>query len=138
MSDAGLDRFVTAQDRHWDAIRAEIAAGRKTSHWMWYVFPQLAGLGRSPTAQHYALAGPDEARAYLDHPVLGPRLRDCAGLLCALPGDDPVAVFGPVDALKLRSSMTLFDTVAPNDLFAEVLDKYYGGAPDHRTQSLLA
>lgn len=132
-----LDRFVAAQDRHWEAIRAEIAAGRKTSHWMWYVFPQIAGLGRSPTAQHYALAGEDEARAYLDHPVLGARLRDCAELLCGLPGEDPVAIFGPVDALKLRSSMTLFDRVAPDDVFGRVLAQYYGGAPDPRTLELL-
>ena len=134
---ADLERFVTAQDRHWDAIRAEIAAGRKTSHWMWYVFPQLAGLGRSPTAQHYALEGPEEARAYLAHPVLGARLRESASLLCDLPGDDPEAIFGPVDALKLRSSMTLFDRVAPNDVFARVLEKYHGGAPDPRTEALL-
>lgn len=134
---AGLDRFVTAQNRHWDAIRAEIAAGRKTSHWMWYVFPQLAGLGRSPTAQHYALEGPEEARDYLAHPVLGARLRESAGLLCDLSGNDPVAIFGSVDALKLRSSMTLFDRIAPKDVFAQVLGKYYGGAPDPRTEALL-
>ena len=132
-----LDRFVAAQDRHWTAIRSEIAAGRKTSHWMWYVFPQLSGLGRSPNAQHYALADIDEARSYLGHPVLGERLRDCARLLCGLPGDDPVAVFGPVDALKLRSSMTLFDRVSPGDVFARVLAQYYGGQPDPRTLALL-
>src|SRR5579885_2945306 len=112
MEDAfDLARFVDAQDRgatYATAVR-ELRAGRKRAHWMWFVFPQVAGLGHSPTARHYALSGVDEARAYLDHPVLGPRLRECAAALLALPGSDPVAVLGSVDSMKLRSSMTLFE-----------------------------
>lgn len=132
-----LDRFVAAQDRHWQTILAELRAGRKRSHWMWYVFPQLRGLGRSPTAEHYGLDGIAEARAYLAHPVLGARLRDCAGLLLAAGPDDPKAILGSVDALKLRSSMTLFDRVEPGTVFGEVLDRFYTGTPDSRTLAML-
>ena len=130
------DRFVTAQDAGgtYDAAVRELRAGRKTSHWMWFVFPQVAGLGRSSTAQHYALAGLPEARAYLAHAVLGPRLVAAARALLELPGSDPVAVLGSVDALKLRSSMTLFDRADPTGpVFAEVLDRYFGGVPDEAT-----
>ena len=110
MSEAfDLERFVAAQDGgvHERAL-AELRAGRKTSHWMWFVFPQLDGLGRSPTAQAYAIRSLAEARAYLEHPLLGPRLRECCEALLAAEADDPAAVMGAVDALKLRSSMTLF------------------------------
>jgi len=133
-----LNRFVVAQDRHWDAILAELRGGRKQSHWMWYVFPQLRGLGRSPTSEHYGLDGMAEARAYLSHPVLGARLRDCAGLLLAAGPDDPEAILGPVDALKLRSSMTLFDRVEPDAIFRDVLRRFYAGSSDSRTLELLA
>jgi uncharacterized protein (DUF1810 family) len=137
-ADEGLERFVEAQDAHgtYPAALAELRRGRKVSHWMWFVFPQVAGLGRSPTAQHYALAGLDAATAYLRHPVLGARIRESAGVLLALPGDDPVAVFGPLDAQKLQSSMTLFAAAAPEDpVFADVLEKYFGGVPDEGTTS---
>jgi uncharacterized protein (DUF1810 family) len=105
---------------------------------MWFVFPQVAGLGRSATAQHYALGGLAEARAYLAHPVLGPRLTECARALTALDGSDPVAVFGGIDAQKLRSSMTLFAAAAPDEpLFGQVLDRYFGSTPDPATTSRL-
>ena len=135
-----LQRFVEAQDAGgtYDAAVRELRAGRKTSHWMWFVLPQLAGLGRSATARHYALAGADEALAYLAHPVLGPRLRECAQALLALPTCDPVAVLGSVDAQKLRSSMTLFAAVAPDEpVFREVLDRCFDGAADRLTLELL-
>ena len=135
-----LERFVTAQDddRTYDAALAELRAGRKTSHWMWFVFPQLAGLGRSPTAQRYALADRAEARAYLDHPVLGPRLREATAAVAALPDADPEQVLGPVDALKLRSSMTLFALAAPEEeLFDRVLQQWWAGEPDRLTVRLL-
>ena len=131
-----LQRFVAAQDAGgtYDAALAELRAGRKHSHWMWFVLPQVAGLGRSGTARHYALPGVGAARAYLDHPVLGPRLRECARVLADLPGHDPVAVMGPVDAVKLRSSMTLFARAAPDEtVFPEVLDRYFGGEQDPGT-----
>ena len=132
-----LEHFVAAQDAQGtydDALR-ELRSGRKTTHWMWFVFPQLAGLGRSAMAQRYALAGLDEARAYLAHPVLGARLRECAQALLELPGSDPVAVLGPVDAQKLHSSMTLFALASDDGLFREVLDRYFGGALDPGTTS---
>lgn len=136
-----LQRFVDAQDAggtYAGALR-ELRAGRKTSHWMWFVFPQLAGLGRSGTARRYALGGADEARAYLDHPDLGPRLRECATALTSLGVTDPVAVLGTVDAQKLRSSMTLFATVAPGEpVFREVLDRCFDGQDDPLTLALLA
>jgi uncharacterized protein (DUF1810 family) len=134
----GLERFVAAQDAGgtYDGALAELRRGRKVSHWMWFVFPQVAGLGRSPTAQRYAVAGRDEAMAYLRHPVLGPRLRECAAALLSLPGSDPVAVLGPVDAQKLQSSMTLFAAAAPDEeVFTDVLRKYFGGASDEGTTS---
>jgi uncharacterized protein (DUF1810 family) len=136
--DFDLERFVRAQDDGgtYESAVAELRSGRKRSHWMWFVFPQVAGLGSSPMAQHFALSGLDEARAYLAHPVLGPRLVEAARVLTGLPGGDPVAVFGPVDALKLRSSMTLFARAADGEaVFAGVLAQYYGGAEDPATLS---
>ena len=136
----GLQRFVEAQDAGgtWAAALGELRAGRKTTHWMWFVFPQLAGLGRSATARHYAVRGTDEARAYLAHPVLGPRLVACAGALLALDACDPVAVLGSTDAQKLRSSMTLFAVVAPGEpAFRAVLDRCFAGREDPLTVSLL-
>jgi uncharacterized protein (DUF1810 family) len=129
-----LQRFVTAQDGVYDAAVRELRAGRKTSHWMWFVFPQIAGLGRSPMAQRFAIGSLDEARAYLAHPVLGPRLLECAEILTELAGTSAQDVFGGIDALKLRSSMTLFARAAPDQpLFGEVLDRYFGGEPDSAT-----
>ncbi|MFO1305024.1 MAG: DUF1810 domain-containing protein [Burkholderiales bacterium] len=133
-----LERFVAAQRSNYDDALAELRAGRKTSHWMWYVLPQLRGLGRSPMAQRYGIESLDEARAYLAHPVLGSRLRACVDAVNALPGDDPVSVLGAVDAAKFRSCLTLFLAAAPGDpAFAAALAKYYGGHEDERTLALL-
>ncbi len=134
-----LERFVRAQDGgvYEQALR-ELRAGAKRGHWMWFVFPQVAGLGRSSTAQHYALSGLEEARAYLAHPVLGPRLVECAQALLELSGRDPVRVLGSVDAVKLRSSMTLFEAAAPDDrVFAEVLERWFDGERDEATTTRL-
>ena len=129
-----LQRFVTAQDPMLDRVREELRRGRKSSHWMWFVFPQVAGLGSSPTAQHYAISGLDEARAYLAHPVLGPRLVECARLAVAVEGRSAREVFGYPDDLKLRSSMTLFARAAPDEpAFAGVLDRFFDSEPDPRT-----
>ena len=133
---ADLQRFVAAQDRGGTYAQAlgELRRGRKSGHWMWFVFPQVAGLGRSPTAQYYAISGRDEAAAYLAHPVLGARLRECAEVLAGLDTHDPVDVLGSVDAVKLRSSMTLFDAVAADEpVFADVLDQYFAGERDQAT-----
>jgi uncharacterized protein (DUF1810 family) len=134
-----LQRFVDAQDADgtFDRALGELRAGRKTSHWMWFVFPQLAGLGRSAMAQRYAISGPDEARGYLAHPVLGPRLLSCARALTELDTADPVAVLGGIDAQKLHSSMTLFAAVSDEPAFGAVLDQYFGGVPDPGTTALL-
>ncbi|MBX7434608.1 DUF1810 domain-containing protein [Mycobacterium sp. Y57] len=130
-----LQRFVTAQERVYDAALSELRAGRKRTHWIWFVFPQLAGLGSSPTAARYAISGLDEARAYLRHDVLGPRLRECCEALLAVTDRSADQIFGWPDVLKVRSSMTLFGIaaqVAGDDrgVFASVLDKYYAGLPD--------
>ena len=134
-----LTRFLEAQNSGATYERAyeELRHGRKTSHWMWFVFPQVAGLGRSATAQRYAIHSLAEARAYLDHPVLGDRLRESARLV-AETADEPGTVFGPVDAMKLRSCMTLFARAAPEEsVFADVLGRHYGGEPDELTERLL-
>lgn len=129
-----LDRFVEAQDRIFDDVRAELSAARKTSHWMWFVFPQIQGLGLSPTARLYAISSKEEARAYLAHPVLGARLLEVCGILAGLSGKSAHDIFGSPDDLKLRSSLTLFAEVSRNDsVFRGLLEKYYGGAPDPRT-----
>lgn len=136
---ADLSRFVEAQATTYQTALAELRRGRKASHWMWFVFPQIQGLGSSPTARFYAIADLAEARAYLDHPVLGPRLREVVAVINALPGDDAHAVFGSPDDLKLRSCLTLFQAVAPNEpAFGQALAKYFGGAPDPRTLERLA
>jgi uncharacterized protein (DUF1810 family) len=138
-----LSRFVTAQESGgtYAAALGELRAGRKRSHWMWFVFPQIAGLGRSGMAQHYAISGVSEARAYLAHPVLGPRLLECARALTDLPTTDPAQVFGPVDAMKLRSSMTLFahaaEEPAAREAFRAVLEQYFHGEDDEATTSRL-
>ncbi len=138
---SGLERFVEAQDAHgtYEAAVAELRAGRKTSHWMWFVFPQLAGLGRSQTARHYAIASLAEARDYLAHPTLGPRLIAAAQVLAGHTDRSAEQILGGVDALKLRSSMTLFARADPaQPVFAQVLDRFYGGEADQATDDLLA
>ena len=137
MSGADLDRFVAAQAGVYDQALAELTAGRKRTHWMWFIFPQIAGLGSSPAAQRYAIPSLDEARAYLAHPVLGPRLRECARALLAVDGRSARDILGHPDDLKLRSSMTLFARAADDpEVFQAVLDRYYDG-PDPRTLTLL-
>ncbi len=133
-----LERFVAAQDGIYPQVLAELSAGRKRSHWMWFIFPQLAGLGYSATAQHYAISGLGEARAYLEHPLLGPRLRECSALVLAVQGATVHGIFGSPDNMKFHSSMTLFAQAAPDEaLFRDCLDKYFGGVPDQATLSLL-
>ncbi|KSB90569.1 calpastatin [Caulobacter vibrioides] len=133
-----LTRFLDAQAAAYPAALAELRGGRKRTHWMWFVFPQVEGLGRSPTARFYAIAGLDEARAYLAHPVLGARLIACVEAILALPGDDAHAVFGAPDDLKLRSSLTLFSAAAPDEpRFRAALDKYFGGRDDPQTLARL-
>ena len=133
-----LQRFVTVQEPVCGDVLDELRAGRKQTHWMWFVFPQLAVLGRSSMARHYGLSGLEEAKAYLAHPVLGPRLVECCRLLLQLHGHDPVAVFGAVDAMKLRSCNTLFAEAAPAEaVFREGLAKYYGGNADPLTTAAL-
>ena len=140
MSDVDLERFVRAQDQRgtYDDAIGELRRGRKTSHWMWFVFPQVAGLGSSPTAQHYAISGLDEARAYLAHPVLGPRLLESCRVVLDIEGSSAEEVFGSTDAMKLRSSMTLFLRADPDErAYADVLARFFGGEPDERTDELL-
>lgn len=133
-----LDRFVTAQAGLYAQILGELRGGRKQSHWMWFVFPQLAGLGRSPTARFYAIQSAAEARAYLAHSLLGPRLRECVGALLGHRRSSAEAIFDPVDAMKLRSSMTLFEAVAPDPApFAAVIQAFFGAERDEATLSLL-
>ena len=133
-----LQRFIAAQENSFDAALAELRAGSKQSHWMWFIFPQLAGLGRSPTAQYYGIASLDEARAYLGHPVVGPRLRQCLDALLRWEGRrSPKQILGPTDALKLRSSLTLFDRVEPESRFERALLAFYGGDRDERTLAML-
>lgn len=136
---AGLERFVEAQAPVIDQVLAELEAGRKRTHWMWFVFPQLAGLGQSAMARHFAIADLDEARRYLAHPVLGPRLIRCTELVNGHAGLTAHAIFGSPDDLKLRSSMTLFGAADPGrDVFQTALDRFYDGEPDERTLALLA
>jgi uncharacterized protein (DUF1810 family) len=136
-----LERFVAAQDAGgtYDRAMAELRAGRKVSHWMWFVFPQIAGLGRSATAQEFAISSLDEARAYLRHPVLGPRLAGSARILTEVAGRSAEQIFGSLDAQKLRSSMTLFLRADPDGSagFAQVLSLYFDGQPDPGTDRLL-
>ncbi|WP_193048086.1 DUF1810 domain-containing protein [Mycolicibacterium baixiangningiae] len=129
-----LQRFVDAQEPVYDTVIGELRAGRKRSHWIWFVFPQLRGLGRSATAQHYGIASREEAVAYLAHDLLGPRLRECTRLVLAIEGRSIGEVFGSPDDLKVRSSMTLFARcTGDNADFLGVLDKFYGGAEDPAT-----
>lgn len=138
--DFNLQRFVDAQDRDgtYERALAELRRGRKRGHWIWFVFPQIQGLGSSETARHYAISSLDEATAYLKHPVLGPRVVEAAEALLSLPTRDAAEVLGDLDAMKLRSSMTLFARVkeaAP--VFARVIAEFYGGQPDAATERLL-
>jgi uncharacterized protein (DUF1810 family) len=133
-----LARFVAAQEGVYDGALAELRRGLKTGHWIWFIFPQIAGLGSSPTAQRYAITGLDEARAYLAHPVLGPRLRECARTVAELADRTAEQVFGELDAMKLRSSMTLFHRADPDEpVFASVLAHFYGGVADEATDRRL-
>lgn len=133
-----LERFVRAQAPVYDAVLDELRAGRKRSHWMWFIFPQIAGLGHSAMAQRYALASLDEAAAYLAHPVLGGRLRECAALVLAVPDGSVGEIFGHPDNMKFHSSMTLFAAVPGTDpVFGQNLDKYFRGGPDSLTLARL-
>ena len=134
-----LRRFVDAQEEDYDRALREIREGRKQSHWMWYVFPQFAGLGMSATSQHYAIGSLAEASAYLAHPVLGPRLLECANAVLALRDRSALEVFGSPDDLKLRSSATLFAAVSPaGSPFHRIVEQYFGGDFDGRTRALIA
>lgn len=132
-----LQRFVEAQDRVIERMRAELGNGRKTSHWMWFVFPQTAGLGFSPMSQRFAIASVAEAEAYLAHPVLGPRLRECVALVLGHSDKSAHAIFGSPDDMKFRSCLTLFDQAAPGDVFAQGLATFFDREPDTATLRLL-
>jgi uncharacterized protein (DUF1810 family) len=135
----GLQRFVEAQAGVYDQALAELKGGRKASHWMWFVFPQVAGLGFSPMAQRYAIGSLEEARAYLAHPLLGPRLRDATAAVNAVTGRTAYEIFGSPDDLKFRSAITLFREAAPEaPAFQAALDRYFAGAADARTLEILA
>jgi uncharacterized protein (DUF1810 family) len=133
-----LQRFIDAQEPDYQTALAEITAGRKRSHWMWYIFPQYDGLGFSSTSRHYAIKSPGEAAAYLEHPILGLRLRECVDTLLAVTGRTAHEIFGSPDDMKLKSSMTLFAHVSPEgSVFEQVLDKYFGGQRDGKTLELI-
>ena len=132
-----LQRFVEAQEGVFETALAEIRAGRKQSHWMWFVFPQIAGLGRSPTAQYYAIRSMHEARAYLAHPLLGGRLRTAVdAIVAAASSKTPIQILGDIDAIKLRSSLTLFEAASGDPIFADALEALFG-SPDEATLALL-
>jgi len=129
-----LERFVLAQDRVYKQVLSELEAGEKVSHWMWFIFPQIRGLGRSPVSVEYAISSRDEARAYLEHPILGPRLKECTRLVLKVEGRSAFQIFDEPDDMKFRSSMTLFAQVSGDDnVFQQALDKYFDGAPDRLT-----
>ncbi|NUU32534.1 DUF1810 domain-containing protein [Arthrobacter sp. C9C5] len=135
-----LSRFVEAQDSAgtYQGALSELRAGSKHGHWMWFIFPQIAGLGQSPTSRKYAISSLDEARAYLHHPVLGARLLDCARAVLAVDGRSAEQIFGGIDARKLHSSSTLFLRAGPDEpVFQQLLDKYFGGVPDQATDRIL-
>lgn len=133
-----LDRFIQAQNPIYRDVLAELSAGSKRSHWMWFIFPQIAGLGLSAMSQRYAIASPAEARAYLAHPVLGPRLAECTALVIAVEGRSIHAILGAPDDAKFRSSMTLFGAVSDAPIFGEAIDRYFGGGRDDATLEILA
>jgi uncharacterized protein (DUF1810 family) len=133
-----LSRFTDAPDGVYVRALDELGRGRKETHWMWFIFPQVAGLGRSEMSRRFAIASLDVARAYLAHPVLGARLRECTSAVLASPARTAEEIFGPIDAMKLRSCMTLFHRAAPDEpLFAQLLDRYFGGVADAMTDALL-
>jgi uncharacterized protein (DUF1810 family) len=133
-----LERFVVAQENVYEGVVAELARGRKSGHWMWFIFPQIAGLGRTDVSRYFAIASLDEARAYLAHPVLGARLRECSEAILATSERTAEDIFGPTDATKLRSSMTLFHRAAPDEpVFIQVLDRFFGGVADPATDARL-
>lgn len=135
-----LERFVDAQDldREYDRAVSELLAGQKMGHWMWFIFPQIAGLGHSSISRKFAISSLTEAQVYLQHPILGPRLFKCAQIVMGIEGKSAADIFGTIDAMKLRSSMTLFMSAAPDDsIFRAVLDKYFNGSADENTISRL-
>ena len=133
-----LERFIAAQEGVYAGALGELRRGRKTGHWIWFVFPQLVGLGRSETSRRYGIVSLAEARAYLEHPVLGARLRECASAVLATQGATADQIFGSLDAMKVRSSMTLFHRAAPDEqLFADLLERFYDGTTDEATDALL-
>ncbi len=132
-----LERFLTAQQRNYEIALAELKRGKKASHWMWYIFPQLQGLGESATSQYYGIKNREEALDYLHHPLLGERLITCCKILLELKGRTALEIFGYPDELKLESCMTLFAQVSSNPVFAKVLDKYYAGGRDSQTLRML-
>ena len=133
-----IERFLDGQRFGYGTALAEIRAGQKRSHWIWYVFPQLKGLGHSPNSVFYGIDGLGEAKEYLSHPVLGQRLREITQALLDNPGKDIECIMPGIDAVKLKSSMTLFDAACPDDIFNDVLQKYYGGQRDQRTLEMIA
>ena len=133
-----LERFVAAQEGVYEGALRELRAGRKTGHWIWFIFPQLVGLGRSEMSRFYGIESIDEAQAYLEHPVLGPRLRECVNAVLATSGTTADGFFGSLDAMKVRSSMTLFHRAAPNEpMFKETIARFYGGVADAATDEML-
>lgn len=138
MSEVSLSRFLDAQKRDYEIALAEIKRGRKESHWMWYIFPQIQGLGRSSTAQFYSIKDRKEAEAYLNDSILGNRLIEITEVVLNLDTNDAEKIFGWPDVMKLRSCMTLFAEVGQNDIFQKVLDKYYNGAKDGKTLKILS
>ena len=135
----GLQRFVQAQDLVFDSVCNELSLGEKTSHWMWFIFPQLKSLGHSPIAKHYGLESALEAREYWEHPVLGPRLKQCTQLVLAQPNTTAHDIFGSPDDVKFKSCMTLFARVVPNEpCFKEALTRFFAGKSDDNTLKLLA
>jgi uncharacterized protein (DUF1810 family) len=133
-----LARFLSAQEKVYSSVLAELRSGAKQTHWMWFIFPQIEGLGHSPTARYYSIKNREEALRYLNHPILGARLLECAKIVLAVNGRSALEIFGPPDDMKLRSSMTLFGCVADSQTeFSRVLDKYFEGQRDQRTLDLL-
>ncbi|MDH6341896.1 uncharacterized protein (DUF1810 family) [Parabacteroides sp. PFB2-12] len=133
-----LHRYITAQEAVYEQVKQELLAGYKHSHWMWYIFPQIKGLGRSSTSVYYAIESLDEAKNYLEHPVLGSRLEECCQILLELEDKSAESIFGGIDAKKLKSSMTLFALVSEKEIFREVLQKYFGGKEDVRTKKIVS
>jgi len=140
MSDStgNLNRFIEAQNDAYEEIVQELKNGKKLTHWMWYIFPQITGLGFSSTAKFFAIQNPCEAQAYLNHPILGQRLLECTKTVLTLKGKSAMGIFGDIDALKFKSSMTLFMSIAGSDsAFQDAIEKYFEGAPDRKTLDML-